>query len=188
MASLYERDDSSIARQGTIFEFRPVFWIEPPVTLVRDINYTTRQASIYRHPQWPRNAFRRSEEYNQEDVLARAKVRYVVVLSPDHEATARQIRQLVVAPIYGLAGRPDLAERIKGGEWPEQMYLPVDDEYAELSESYINFRHVQPMVKELLLSQHKLGFRFGPTARLAVIKRYQDYFVYQPPGGSPLKA
>lgn len=182
MASIFESDDLLLPRQGTVFEFRPVFWIEPPITIVRDINYISRRAWIYRESEWPTDAFRRGSENNQENVIARAKIRYVVILSPDHEAAAVNIRELIVAPIYSLGGtRLDIAERIKTGEWPDRIYLETDQQFPDLGESFINFRQVQPMQKDLLGQQHKQPFRFNSDWRDAIIKRYRDYFVYRAP-------
>lgn len=184
MASLYEQDPAATPTQGSIFKFSPIFWIEPPLTLVRDVDPNRMTARIWRDPKLPSDAFRRGHLDNQEHVLAMAKVRYIVVLSPTHEARIQQVHSLVVAPIYKAdpqaTSRSDLLERSRRGEFPDRLFLLADPDFPEIGEAIIDFRNVQPLRKELLPASAKTPFRFNDVWRDAIIARYRNYFVTRP--------
>jgi len=184
MPSLYEQDPTPAPTQGSIFRFCPIFWIDAPLTLVRDIDYNRMTARIWQSPGLPPDAFQRGALDNQENVLATAKVRYLVVLSPSHEATMAGIRSLVVAPIYkadpASISRADLLNRIKRGEFPDRLFLLADPAFAEVGDAIIDFRNVQPLLKELLPASAKTPFRFNNIWRDAIVARYRDYFVTRP--------
>lgn len=176
-ATLYQRDLRSILHRGAIFQYRPIFWLDPPLWILRNHQWTPpRSASIYARSEL-RDAFRRGIEDNQEDVIARAKVRYIVILSNDLEARKPQFKEVIIAPIYTIdpqAHRPRFLETVRQGKYPDLFYLPADPTFHQMVESYIDFRKVQALSKGFL-SEGKLDICFSPQAIKAILYRYREY-------------
>jgi hypothetical protein len=181
--SLYEQDRQTAMHRGAIYQYRPIFWLEPPLWLLRDIKWTPpRRAAVHG---WNElfNAFRLHEQDNQEDVIARAKIRYVVILSSDFEAQRRQFKQVIVAPTYTLdpaEHRQSFLTRVRNNQYPSLFYLPPDPNYPEMGECYIDFREVQLLHKEFL-REGKLDITFTTKAIKAAIYRYTQYLVCKEP-------
>ena len=181
LRSLYEPHPASPARpicRGEIYRFRPVAWLKWPLWIVRNIQWgTPAWADLY--PQGDlRDCFRRAEHGNEEDVVARAKVRSVVVLSNDTEAASPRLKEVIVAPTYTITpDKPDrqLVERLRAGKAPGCFYLPPDPDFPEIVECYLDLRKVQPLHKDFLLSQYRLPFRLSRVAMAAILNRYKTY-------------
>lgn len=176
-ATLYQRDLYPILHRGAIFQYRPIFWLDPPLWILRHQRWTPpRSAGIYA-PSELHDAFRRGIEDNQEDVVARAKVRYIVILSNDVEARKSQFKELIVAPIYTVdpqVHRPDFLEALRQGRYPDLFYLPPDPAFPQMVESYVDFRKVQALSKGFL-TEGKLDVCFSSPAIKAILYRYREY-------------
>jgi hypothetical protein len=172
--SLYQKDINTEPHRGAIYEFRPVFWLEPPLWILRDVRLSPpRQANIYPENE-VQNAFRLINQNNEEDIMARAKKRPVVILSSDLDISSHN--NLVVAPIYSLSDKSNkgVVERIRNSEYPEYFYLPKDIKYPNLEEGYINFRKVFTIHKGFL-EKGKLYITFTSETIKAILYRYLNY-------------
>lgn len=175
-SSLYERDTQTTLHRGAVYKYRPIFWLEPPLWILRGIQWTPpRHASLH---EWRelRDAFRLGSEH-EEDVVARAKVRFVVVLSRDFEARDPRFDKVIVAPTYSLdpaRHKPGFLERVRRNEHPELHYLASDPGYPGVGECYIDFRQVQSLHKHFL-NEGKLEIAFTPEAIKAILYRYKQY-------------
>ena len=176
-ATLYQWDSRTILHRGAIFQYRPIFWLAPPLWILRNYQWTPpRSAYIYTSAELG-DAFGRGNEDNQEDVIARAKVRYIVILSNDIEARKPQFKELIVAPIYTVDSqvhRPDFIEALRQGKYPDLFYLPADPTVPEMVESYIDFRKVQALSKGFL-AEGKLDICFSSQAIKAILYQYRKY-------------
>ena len=124
-----------------------------------------------------RDAFRTGYNDNQEDVIARAKVRYVIVLSSDLEARNRIMHDVLVAPTYTLDAsthRPEFLEQVRTNKYPWFFHLYPDPDFPAIGECYINFRQIQALHKGFL-QEGKLQFTLTPDAIRAVLDRYKQY-------------
>jgi len=174
-ATLYQLDPRTILHRGAIFRYRPIFWLDPPLWILRNHRWTP-PANIY-SPSELRDAFSRRGEDNQEDVIARAKVRYIVILSNDVEARKPQFKEVIIAPIYTVdpqMHRPYFLEALRRGKYPDLFYLPADPSFPQMVESYIDFRKVQALSKEFL-TEGKLDICFSSQAIKAILYRYREY-------------
>jgi len=176
-ATLYQQDSITTLHRGAIFRYRPIFWLDPPLWILRNQRWTPpRSASIYA-PSELRGAFRRHTEDNQEDVIARAKVRYIVVLSNDIEARKPHFKEVIVVPIYTIdpqEHRPRFLENLRRGRYADLFYLPADPAFPQMVESYIDFRKVQSLHKGFL-TEGRLGICFSSRAIKAILYRYREY-------------
>jgi len=176
-ATLYQRDPRPILHRGAIYQYRPIFWLDPPLWILRNYRWTTpRSANIYALSEL-RDAFGRGSEDSQEDVIARAKVRYIVILSNDFEASKPQFKEVIVAPTYTVdpqAHRPEFLEDLRQGKYPDKFYLPADQGFPQMVESYVDFRKVQALSKGFL-AEGKLDICFSLQAIKAVLYRYREY-------------
>lgn len=176
----YRDDQESILHRGAIFQYRPIFWLEPPLWLLRDHQWTPpRRAAIYA-PSELQDAFRRGSENNQEDVIARAKRRYVIILSNDVEAQEPKFREVVIAPTYTVD--PDrhsrsFLSRLRQGQYSSLFYLPADSNFPQVAESYIDFRKVQSLNKKFL-TEGKLDICLSTRVIKAILYRYREYLCY----------
>jgi len=175
--ALYQHDPRPILHRGAIFQYRPIFWLNPPLWVLRNHRWTPpRSVDIYA-PSELRDAFSRGIEDNQEDVIARAKVRYIVILSNDVEARKPQFKEVIVAPIYTLdpqVHRHDFLEALRQGRYPDLFYLPADPTFPQMVESYIDLRKVQALSKGFL-TEGKLDICFSLQAIKAILYRYREY-------------
>jgi len=174
--SLYQIDKQTTPHRGAIYKFRPVSWLEPPLWILRDVRLAPpRQANIYPENE-AQNAFRLAHQNNEEDIMARAKKRPVVILSSDIDIKSHS--NLVVAPIYSIGSdksNKDLEEKIRNNEYPEYFYLPKDPINPILEEGYINFRKVHSINRKFL-ENGKITITFTPDVIEAILYRYISYF------------
>lgn len=177
LPSLYQQDPQTTMHRGAIYQYRPIFWLEPPLWLLRDIQWTPpRHAAVHRRNELS-DAFRLREQDNQEDVIARAKVRYVVILSNDFEAQKPQFKEVIVAPTYTLdpaEHRQSFLDKVRNNQYPDLFYLPSDPIHPEVGECYIDFRQIQSLHKGFL-KEGKLDIAFTPQTIKAIIYRYKRY-------------
>lgn len=175
--TLYQHDPRPILHRGAIFQYRPIFWLDPPLWILRNHRWTPpRSADIYTRRELS-DAFRRGIEDNQENVIARAKVRYIVILSNDVEARKHQFKELIVAPIYRVdpqVHRHDFLETLRQGKYPNLFYLPADPAFTQMVESYIDLRKVQALSKGFL-DEGRLDICFSLQAIKAILYRYRVY-------------
>ena len=163
--------------RGAIYQYRLIFWLEPPLWLLRNISWTPpKSATIHRWRELS-DAFRLREADNQENVIARAKVRYIAILSRDFEAQKPQFKEVIVAPTYTLdptEHRQSFLDNVRDSQYPGLFYLPPDSSYPEIGESYINLRQIQSLHKGFL-TEGKLDIAFTPKAIGAILHRYTRY-------------
>jgi hypothetical protein len=77
--------------------------------------------------------FHSHQRKHQEDVLARAKIRYIVVLSRNY-AIRTGLRDVVVIPTYTLKEHKEsFSERVRQNAQPDLHYLPADRNFPELA-------------------------------------------------------
>ena len=170
---LYEQDTSQSIHRGAICAYRPVFWIEPPLWLLRDIDWHQQQAWLHKW-QSRKDAFRGT--HIQEEVLANAKVRRVVVLSNDKEI--RRLKEYLVAPVYSIdpkRHRSEILEKYRTHRAPHIFYLHRDPNHSEMPESYINLRKIHLLHKGFLSADSKLDLTLTPQAIRMLLQRYKRY-------------
>ena len=179
--SLYEAHPASVdhvIRRGQIYRFRPVVWLKPPLWIVRNIQWgSPTWANLCRQVDLS-DSFRRADDGNEEDVVARAKVRGVVVLSNDTEAASPKLKEIIVAPTYTITSekpKQEFIDRLRAGAVPGCFYLPRDAAFPDTVECYLDLRKVQPLHKEFLLSQYRLPVRLTANAVAAILDRYKTY-------------
>jgi len=176
VVSLYEEDPLERVHRGAIYEYRPIPWLEPPLWLLRNVRLSRpAYASLYRCSEVS-NAFRMGDQNNEESVMARAKRRYIVVLTADVEAQHPTMRQILVAPAYTFheTGNPSFVSRVRESELPYAFYLPEDPYYPDVGECYLDFRQIQP-VHRGFLKDGKLGVCLTPTSIKAVLQCCRQY-------------
>jgi hypothetical protein len=175
--SLYHHDTQTDVHRGAIYKYRPIFWLKPPLWLLRNIHWAPpRSADIYERGELP-DAFRLGEQDNQEDVIARAKIRYVVILSNDFEAQKPQFKDVIVVPTYTVdptRHSSPFLDGLRKMEYPSLFYLPPDPSYPEMGECYIDFREARLLRKEFL-QDGKLDITFTSQAIKAILHRYKQY-------------
>ena len=111
---------------------------------------------------------------NEEDVLARAKKRFIIVMSPDYEIA--RLKEILVAPIYTLDGKDKTPEKIEiYKKVPSLFYLEYDANYPEIKRSFIDFKQIRPLHKDFFLQTSKLRFSFDIMAMDAILNRFMDY-------------
>lgn len=178
--SIYVQDPQQQVHRGAIYSYRPVPWLEPPpLWLVRDVQFgaSPSYARVYDCDAL-HDAFRRRIADNQEDVLARAKRRFVVVLSPDVETERRAVHDLVVAPAYTLheGNNPVRIQAIRDRTSPHTFYLPSDPSYPDVGECYLDFRQIQSVHRKWLEQKDcKLTICLAPWAVKAILARLKRY-------------
>ncbi len=157
---------SSGVHQGDVYRFRPVPWLSPPVWVLEYIDWTNRQATIRLTDL--NDAFRDRSRDNQENVIAEAKLRYVIVL---YIATPHA-RSASVTPVYSFADHRNLAflRSVRRGQLPDKFYLPADSDLG-LHESYADLRQIQPMHTDFLTDDAKVG-RLSPAFWRAMLSKY----------------
>jgi hypothetical protein len=176
--SLYQGDSRKQIHRGAIYQFRPVFWLEPPLYILRDIQWESpRHAGLYLQNEL-HNQFRVADSRNEECVVAQAKVRSVIVLSHDYEASDPNVEDLVIAPVYTL--KPDkmareTLDRFRGNHFPASFYLPHDPRFSELPEGYVSYRNIRPLKRGFLRAEKKCHFSLAPLAMKALLERYHHY-------------
>ncbi|NLE46280.1 MAG: hypothetical protein GX620_16295 [Chloroflexi bacterium] len=176
VGSLYCADENPAPHRGAVYQYRPVPWLEPPLWLVRDVHWSPpRRATIFQTGE-VRDAFRRADQEHQEDVMTRAKQRFVVVLSADPELGKRNLKEVMVAPAYTFheTHPPTFVEAVRMSRLPYTFYLPDDPSHPEIAECYLDFRQVQPLHREFL-TDGKLNVCLAPTTVKAVLQRFRQY-------------
>jgi hypothetical protein len=156
----YEPPSPGEPRRGDIYCFKPVAWLRPPLWLLRYTDFTGGRASLVLAKQ-VRDAFRRAERDNQEYVLAEAKLRYVILMSPAQEIKSGHIRDLLVLPLYTID--PDalpshLLARIRANpaSMRDRYYLPAEPAYG-IAEAYADFRRMQLMARQFLAPEDRVA-------------------------------
>ena len=176
LETIYERDSDERIHCGAIYQYRPIPWLEPPLWLLRDIQWTPpRYASVHDCEEL-QDAFRRYADDNQEDIVARAKRRYVLVLTSTSEARYRGVKQVIVAPAYTFDqdDKPDFVAQVKRDKIYHTFYLAEDPDFPDVRECYLNFRQVQPMDKRFL-NEGNLSTCIVPAAMSGILRKYRNY-------------
>ena len=172
--SLYITQPNNSIHRGAIYRFLPVSWLRNPLWVVREIRWTQpRSAGIHRDSELT-NSFKLSANNNEEDVLAIAKKRFIVVMSPNNGIN--NLKEILVAPIYTLDGKqksPDLITNIKST--PDHFYLEYDSIYSDIKESFIDFKQIRPLHRDFFSNESKLKFSFDTIAMEAILNRFMDY-------------
>lgn len=173
----FQLDKSTSLHRGAIYHLRPIFWLEPPLWILRDHNWTIpRSASLNRITELS-DAFQGSD--SEEDVLAKAKIRPLIILSNDKDINSKYIKEVIVAPIYSIKPEhpQDFLDKLKQGIFPDLFYIPADQIQDTIKDSYINFRQVRALKKEFLESG-KLDITLSMDMLKAILNRYQSFFKY----------
>ena len=173
--ALYQRDTIGAIHRGAICAYCPIFWLEPPLWLLRNIDWNPpRHADLYR---WDERSDAFRGEHVEEEVVASAKVRYLVILSNDHEI--QKFTTLLVAPTYTTD--PDrhstFLDRLRRNEIPHLFHLGEDPGYPEMRECYIDFRKIQLLHKDFLTEDSKSGISLTDKALSALLERYRRYLL-----------
>ena len=176
---MYQEDINSDMHQGAIYEYRPFFWLEPPLLIVRDIQWLRGgrgQGDIIAADQLT-DAFRRAQSQgNQEDVLAKAKVRHIIILSKNKFAQREQERVVLVAPTYTLDSnrhRLRFIDGLREERYPYLHYLPEHPDFSQTKESYVDLREITSIHKDFL-QEGKLDFCLRSTSVARLLERYQQ--------------
>jgi hypothetical protein len=177
MPSPYEIDNNPMMHRGAIYEFRPVFWLRPPLWILRNLKVSTPgRADVYRWDELA-GAFRSFEEEHEEDVVARAKIRYVVILSNNRETQNQAFKSVLVAPLYTLKVEK-LSEAklkfIRSNSYPNLYYLPTDSSFPASRERYIDFRRIQLLDKQFL-REGKVNFTLTHAVTKSILQSYKKY-------------
>jgi hypothetical protein len=177
--SHYEPPSPGEPHRGDIYRFKPVAWLRPPLWLLRHTDFTAGRASLVVASQ-VRDAFRRAERDDQEYVLAEAKLRYVILMSPSQEIKSSHIRDVLVLPLYTID--PDalpshLLARIRANpaSMRDRYYLPAEPAYG-IAEAYADFRRMQLMARQFLVPEDKVA-HLTNTMLAALIERYRSYWL-----------
>lgn len=177
MESPYFADAEKLMRRGAIYKFRPIFWLHPPLWVLRNISFAPPgQADIHKAEQLA-DAFRLGPQENQEEVMARAKLRYLAVLSSTREAQNKSLKTVWVAPFYTLKTEnilPEPLAEIRNNRHPFFYYLPSDPRFPDSHEWYINFRQFQFLDKNFL-TIGKSNLSLTPLAVKSILTRYINY-------------
>lgn len=175
----YEPPSPGEPHRGDIYRFKPVAWLRPPLWLLRHTDSALGRASLVLAQQ-ARDAFCRAERNNQEYVLAEAKLRYVILMSPSREIKSPHIRDLLVLPLCTIdpdALPPHLLARIRANpaSMRDRYYLPAEPAYG-IAEAYADFRRMQPMARQFLVPKDKVA-HLTNTALAALVERYRSYWL-----------
>ena len=172
--SLYKIEPSTGIYRGAIYKYLPIFWLESPLWIIRTINWTKPITASLQQESDITDSFSLATLGNEEDVLARAKRRFIVVVSPNYGIG--KLKDILVAPIYSIEGKgfsPEDKEYIKNN--PSLFYLEHDGNYSEIKESFIDFKQVRPLRKDFFFPNSKLRFSFDTKAMDAILNRFIDY-------------
>lgn len=175
---IYENDSRVGFHRGALYEFRPIFWLEPPLWILRNTNWSKpRRTTIYRFPEEISDAFRLSQTDHQEDVVARAKVRTVAIWSRSKHAQSPGLKDVVVLPFYTVdpvRHSPKFLDDLKSHRNPRLHHLPVDPNFPDIPECYVDFQEVRPLRKEFL-RDGRLNISFTNVMLQAIMQRYRAY-------------
>ena len=172
---IFRGDNTNNIHRGAIYSFRPFFWLETPLWIARVDNYSQhdRHARIYTEDQLT-DAFR--GEHIEEDILVKAKRRFLIIISHNNEAQASKFHDVLVAPFYSFDGKDDIPRRRESAiNIPSLFYIDHDINYPEMREGVVNLRAISLLKKDFLPSIHKLPFSLTADAMKAILKRYIDY-------------
>lgn len=107
--------------------------------------------------------------------MARAKLRFVVVISHDYYNRHSKFDEVVVLPTYTLKpDKPYFANAVRSGDVPHYFYIAEDPAFPEMGECFIDFREVRPLRKGFL-NEGKLDVAFTPLAIAAIVQGYKNY-------------
>ena len=176
--SLYQKDPRKQIHRGAIYRFRPVFWLEPPLYILRDIRWESPGCADFYLRNELQDDFKVAKWQHEENVVARAKVRSVIILSNDFEANNPNMAELVIAPVYTLKPdkmTPERLNKLRGNQFPSGFYLPPDPRFSELPEGYVGYRSIRPLDKGFLIVEKKYSFSLTPLAMKALLARYHHY-------------
>jgi hypothetical protein len=175
----YEPSTPGDPHRGDIYRFKPVAWLRPPLWLLRYTDFAAGRAGLVLAKQI-RDTFRKAEHNHQEYVLAEAKLRYVILMSPSQEIKSSHIRDLLVLPLYTID--PDalpshrLARlRANPASMRDRYYLPAEPAYG-IAEAYADFRRMQLMARQFLAPEDKIA-HLTDTTLAALIERYRSYWL-----------
>ena len=176
---MYQQDSNNEMHQGAIYEYRPFFWLEPPLLVVRNLQWTSggrANGDIIAADQLP-DTFRRTQSQdNQEDVVARAKVRHIIILSKNKFVQREQERVVLVAPTYTLDSnrhRPKFIDGLREERYPYLHYLPEHPNFPQSRECYIDLREITSVHKDFLVDG-KLDFCLQSSSLTRLLHRYQQ--------------
>lgn len=177
--TLYRDDDQPTLHRGAICKFVPVCWLPHPLWLVRDPweDHSARYARLLRYGDYAaKAAFSQPHESHEEDVIARAKLRFVVILSDDAEAQRPGFRDLIVVPAYTIHAEwpAQRVAKIRTNSYFHLFYLLADPAYPEVGECFLDFRAVTSLDKGFLRDA-KLPFACTDAVTKALLVRYLRY-------------
>jgi hypothetical protein len=161
--------------QGAIYCYRPFFWLETPLWISRITSYDpqNRHAQLFTESQLP-DAFR--GEHIIEDVLVKAKRRFVIVISKNSEAQHSKYKDVLVAPFYSFDGKEDIERKREIlPNVPFMFYIESDDSFPYMREGVLDLRGIILFKKDLLREENKMHFSLTNEAMRALLKRYWDY-------------
>lgn len=176
--SYYQVDKKEYMHQGSLYEYRPFFWLEPPLFLLRNINWSPpRTANIHQYGEVP-DAFRRAQSQgNEEDVIAKAKLRFLIVISKDKYIQHKGHNLVMVAPMYSIdrtRHRKDFVEKLENMKYIFLHHIPADSNFQNVKECYIDFHEVRSIRKEFM-SEGKLGVCLTTDGFHTILSRYKTF-------------
>lgn len=173
MVSPYQADNSAQMHRGAIYLWRPVFWIRPPLWILRDISYSAPRHAVPHLQSELSDAFSRGIDENKESVIARAKIRSVAVLSSQTEIDAPHVKKLLVAPFYSLKPddrRPDIVRDIRSNDPSNQtFYLPSDPHFPDIPEMFLHYRELLYLPRDFLENK-KAQYCLTPQAVQGILE------------------
>ena len=173
----FRKDSISVLHRGAIYSFRLVSWLESPLWILREHHWQPpRYANIYTRKERS-DAFKLSP-HHEEDVIARAKVRSVIIIASDKEIQSRAIKKIRVAPLYSLKlhKSPEFIRRLRENAYPDLYYIPSDPTYPLIEEGYIDFKGIHLIHKEFL-NEGKLEISLSLDTIKAILYRYKEFLL-----------
>jgi hypothetical protein len=175
---VYRRTVDATIHRGAVYQYRPISWLVSPVLITRDIQWNAGIGTADVHPEGTLgDEFRRQTERHEEDIIVRAKVRFLVILSSNFECQDPRFLSVLVAPTFTISTtrhQPNFIEKLRTGRSREHFYLPLDPAFPRTTESYIDFRHTQ-MYNKRILGSNKASYYLTESATKAVLFRFQQY-------------
>ncbi|MCA9397742.1 MAG: hypothetical protein KDE48_16955 [Anaerolineales bacterium] len=175
MASIFRDKDRPGINQGDIYKYTPIIWLDPPLVIVRDVAPSLEGTVQLRHWSSLRDAAFNNDIDNQEYILAKGKVRYLIVLSTNIEIRNASSQYLLVAPLYSIprwftSGQISL---LQTQELPNHFYVPRDDE-SDLREGVLKTTHIQRLNREFLEEEQDTERSLTRRWVDAIIQWYKD--------------
>ncbi|NHZ71611.1 MAG: hypothetical protein GWP17_00790 [Aquificales bacterium] len=174
MPPFYRVDPTNYIHQGAIYTFRPVSWLNPPLKIIRNkrSGRHVEYADIYPASE-VYDAFRIRDTAYQEEIVALAKVRPMVVVSkrPDRGSS------VLVAPFHTVEKlTPEMGSRIRENGYDSTFYVPADNDFPETKESYIDMKKIHAIHKDFLTDEHKYTHCLTEQALNILLERIRKMY------------